>query len=49
MPYSKIINSVDLLNSSKSERGLAGAVETLMKERSSNKEVLSESIKLYFF
>ena len=43
MLYSKSINSVDLLNSSRSDKGLAGAVDTLIYDLSSNIEVLSDS------
>lgn len=44
---SRSINSVDLLNSSISVRGLGGAVDTRIMDRSSKIEVVSESGKKY--
>jgi hypothetical protein len=40
------MNSVDLLNSSRSVKGLAGAVDTRMRDLSSNTEVVSDSKKI---
>ena len=44
--YSNNINSVDLLNSSKSVKGLAGAVDTRINDLSSIIEDVSESSRL---